>query len=150
MRALTVQQPYAELIIRHGKRVENRTWPHSHRGALVIHASKSKVRMTGEDERRFPDIGVGVIVGIVNMIACVRSADIDAGNVPDGLKWLTTHPYVEGPWCWVFDDEPWAVPRAIPYKGNRGMFDIPDSVILSHAEPTHGKWRTLLTGGRDD
>ncbi len=42
MKALTICQPYAELIMRGVKRVENRTWATRYKGALLIHAGKSR------------------------------------------------------------------------------------------------------------
>ena len=41
MKAITISQPWAHLIVRGEKRVENRTWPTEHRGPLAIHAGKS-------------------------------------------------------------------------------------------------------------
>jgi len=41
MKALTIKQPWAELIAMGAKDIENRSWPTRHRGQLVIHAGKS-------------------------------------------------------------------------------------------------------------
>ena len=41
MKALTVLQPYAWAIVTGLKKIENRTWPTSHRGELLIHAGLS-------------------------------------------------------------------------------------------------------------
>lgn len=38
MRALSIQQPWAWLIVNGYKPVENRTWTHPHRGRTLIHA----------------------------------------------------------------------------------------------------------------
>jgi hypothetical protein len=48
MKCLTVRQPWASLIFA-GKDVENRSWPTSHRGRLVIHAGAN---LAPGDERR--------------------------------------------------------------------------------------------------
>ena len=40
MRALSIKQPWASLIVHHGKDIENRTWPTKIRGRIAIHASK--------------------------------------------------------------------------------------------------------------
>jgi hypothetical protein len=40
MRALSVQQPFAELIVRGLKILETRTWPTDYRGPLLIHAAR--------------------------------------------------------------------------------------------------------------
>lgn len=39
MKALTVRQPYATLIVHGIKRIETRTWQTSYRGPLMIHAA---------------------------------------------------------------------------------------------------------------
>ena len=40
MKALTIKQPWAHLIIHCGKDIENRDWPTRFRGRIAIHASK--------------------------------------------------------------------------------------------------------------
>jgi hypothetical protein len=39
MKALTIKQPWAWMIIHGGKTIENRTWNTGYRGPLLIHAS---------------------------------------------------------------------------------------------------------------
>lgn len=41
MRALTIRQPWAAFIAHSDKRIENRVWPTSYRGTLLIHAGKT-------------------------------------------------------------------------------------------------------------
>lgn len=43
MKALTISQPYASLIARGEKFVENRRWPTPYRGPLAIHAGKGPI-----------------------------------------------------------------------------------------------------------
>lgn len=40
LRALSIRQPWAWMIIHGGKRIENRTWDTSYRGEFLIHAAK--------------------------------------------------------------------------------------------------------------
>jgi activating signal cointegrator 1 len=40
MQAISVNQPWASLIIAGAKRIETRSWSTNHRGPLAIHASK--------------------------------------------------------------------------------------------------------------
>lgn len=49
MKALSVCQPWAHAILALGKNVENRSWPTSYRGPLLIHASKTKAFYDRED-----------------------------------------------------------------------------------------------------
>ena len=41
MKAISLKQPWADLIVNGIKDIENRTWKTSYRGKLFIHASKS-------------------------------------------------------------------------------------------------------------
>ena len=43
MKAISIKQPWAWLIISGYKTVENRKWYTAHRGDILIHASKSKL-----------------------------------------------------------------------------------------------------------
>jgi hypothetical protein len=44
MKALSIRQPWAWLIIHAGKDIENREWRTSFRGPVLIHASKTMTR----------------------------------------------------------------------------------------------------------
>lgn len=44
MKALSIRQPWAWLIVNAGKDIENRTWPTMFRGPVLIHASKGMTR----------------------------------------------------------------------------------------------------------
>jgi len=92
MKALTVRQPWAWLIVVGLKAVENRNWSCYYRGQLLIHAAKG---CTFDEwcqawdwiDDRFPhirriyptptytSIPRGGIVGQVDMIGCVDDAD---------------------------------------------------------------------------
>jgi hypothetical protein len=69
MKALSIRQPWAELILRGEKDVENRSWLTHHRGPLLIHASKTLVRESmdefGLDEETIPR---GALVGVVEVV----------------------------------------------------------------------------------
>lgn len=41
MKALSIRQPWATLILRGGKDIENRVWRTKQRGTVLIHASKA-------------------------------------------------------------------------------------------------------------
>lgn len=87
--ALSIMQPWAWLIVNGHKDIENRNWPTKFRGPVAIHAGK-KIDgdaafalavdghpVTGEDYG-FPDIPdryqIGGIVGVVEIVDCVRSS----------------------------------------------------------------------------
>lgn len=106
MKALTVCQPYADMIAKNEKPIENRNWPTAYRGPLAIHAGKSRSWLDEDDERERPDMPFGAVVAIVRLADCVRVADL-----PESLR---DHHHANGPWCWVLEDiQPLTLPREI-------------------------------------
>lgn len=73
-RALSVRQPYAELIMRGKKKIEYRSRPTRIRERVYIYASKSlEVREEFEKLGLKPgDLPTGVIVGTVEIVGCTK------------------------------------------------------------------------------
>jgi hypothetical protein len=144
MLTLSIQQPWAHLILAGIKKVENRTWATPHRGRIAVHATRLAVRSwsdifdhdgprvaVGEE---FPLEGggtvlpalsalpVGAIVGTVSVYDCVEEMDL-----PEDL--LLHDPFVSGPWVWLLrDPRPLAVPFAC--KGKLRLWQAPAGLRL--------------------
>lgn len=131
MKALTICQPYAELIARGDKPIENRTWPTSYRGPLVIHAGKSRDWLNGEKwEDALP---FGAMVATATLVECLHLNHPDGGqNWPDCWRSLARHEHANGPWCWILAGVQ-RLPEPIPYRGMQGLWDVPDEVLLTVA-----------------
>lgn len=82
MKAITVRQPWAWLIIYGGKDIENRSWSTAVRGRVLVHASKGMTLdeydsacFTAQDFGiAIPDAGAldrGGIIGSVEIVRCV-------------------------------------------------------------------------------
>ncbi len=121
MKAISVRQPWAWAIF-HGKPVENRSWPSRYTGPLLIHASKTfdhigyhwllkhRELLTGSPPH--PDnYKFGGIIGKVVMVNCVA---------------YLRSPFFAGPWGFVFEN-PQEQPF-IPYRGQLGIFNVPDDI----------------------
>src|SRR5882757_5789637 len=94
MKALTILQPYAELIARGLKRVENRTWYTAYRGPLLIHAGKShELLATYEAGSGIPidDLEFGAFVATSTLVDCLRIEHIETGEYDDKYPWLRAH-----------------------------------------------------------
>lgn len=146
--ALTVQQPFADLLAREGrpdgdlplfcpysqmppKRVENRRWETTHRGPLLIHAGKSRERLgdAGDQQEDWGSFTFGAFVAMGFLVACLETDH--AGGLlgwPGHLHWLKDHPYVEGPYCFVLVGVR-RFPQPIPRKGSQGLFYVPSSIL---------------------
>lgn len=89
VKALSIRQPWAWLILNGGKDIENRDWPTRFRGRFLIHASKGMTRdeyyfatvslshKGGPiiDLPPFVDLQRGGIVGEADLVDCVSSSD---------------------------------------------------------------------------
>jgi hypothetical protein len=86
MKALTICQPYAHLILRGAKRVENREWPTNYRGRLYIHAGKSRSWLGPIEDGKEIDYGIplasmafGAVVAIATLADCVHIDKVGKG-----------------------------------------------------------------------
>lgn len=137
MKALTICQPYAELIARGEKRVENREWPTRYRGPLLIHAGKSRTWLDGETDDELAEefgrrIEFGAIVAKSMLVACLHINDIEAGKYRTTYPWIEGDPHANGTWCWVLEEIE-RLPQAIPWKGAQGLWDYsPPSIRENH------------------
>lgn len=132
MKALTICQPYAEMIVRGDKRVENRTWPTKYRGPLYIHAGKNKQWLDDGDLENFPNMAFGAVIATVNLVDCIHIDAIPSVHLDKKYPWLRNHEHVSGPWCWILDRVtpigPW------PYRGAQGLFEIEDLDRVANGE----------------
>lgn len=135
-KAITIMQPYAELIVRGEKRVENRRRRVPGLSGLVwIHAGKSRdwLRLvdSGEYDANYDlpvaDMGFGAIVGRAQFVASFELDECVAGRIPAAVlrRWprLAGHPHVEGPVCHVMESIE-RLERPIPCRGQQGVFRV--------------------------
>lgn len=129
---LTICQPYAELIIRGDKPIENRNWATRFRGPLQIHAGLNK-RWWDEGYALDPDkVDWGAIIGQVDMIDCVKLE-----RIGEKYPHLVDHRHANGPWCWIFD-KPVRYAEPIKIKGQQGLWSFQDPAALRHAAGNAG------------
>lgn len=133
MKALTISQPFASLIARGEKWIENRRWGTIHRGDLAIHAGKGLQYLDKEELSKYPSGGV---IAIARLTACVQFSEI--ASMARGAKrkhliqgtnrtWseANRHRHAEGPWCWILEDVKPCDFVAI--RGERGLWEFDPS-----------------------
>ena len=100
MKAISVKQPWAWLIIRGWKPIENRTWQTSYRGELYIHASKGfDLKGYKWIQETFPLIPLpkrkefkrGGIIGQVRLADILNNAESPWAD-PGNLYWKLENP----------------------------------------------------------
>jgi len=106
MKALSVKQPWANMIARGEKTIELRSWRTRYRGRLMICASKN------------PDTPppIGCAVAIVTLVYCKKATQADEEKACCVVR-------VGRDYAWIFEDvrriRPW------PVKGGQKLFNIP-------------------------
>lgn len=74
MKALTIKQPWATLIMQGDKRFEFRSWQTKYRGDLLIHAGKGidKKAMKRLEKYLPKELPYGKILGKVKLVDCIK------------------------------------------------------------------------------
>lgn len=131
MKTLSIQQPWAWLIVNGLKDIENRTWRTTQRGRILVHAGKkmdtdaliwlanqfallpitdehkAKIGNMIDAQSRDSALHLGGIVGAVTITGCVYTSDSSWFNGPYGFE--------------LTDGTP--LPFT-PYKGQLGFFEV--------------------------
>jgi hypothetical protein len=125
VKALSIRQPYAWLIVNGIKDIENRDWPTKFRGRVLIHAGVTYPKRDYADDAvayaRHHGIAypareemIGGIVGVATITDCVTASD---------SMWFN------GKYGFVLAD---AKPLPfVPCKGQLNFFDVPEDVAAT-------------------
>lgn len=109
MKALSLTQPYANLIRDGIKTIETRKWKTNYRGPLLICSTKQKVYVNGEIiEPR------GVAVCIVDVVDCRPMTEADEKAACIEL--------FDNAWAWVINNL--RVIKPFPVKGQLNIFNV--------------------------
>lgn len=139
MKAISVLQPWAQLLVLGAKKYETRSWKTRHRGPLLIHAGRTfadaaRALCGAEPFRRvLARAGIrgpgylarGVLLGAVVLEDCVPTDQVVFDNADE--QELAFGDFRPGRWAWRLA-KPTLLAEPMPYQGMRGIFDVPDSV----------------------
>ena len=135
MKAITICNPYPELILLGEKPIENRDRYWSYRGPILIHSGKSRAWMDDDDERRYPNLSWGAIVGSMDLAECL---ELDSPKPwPTEYAHLRDHEHANGPYCLMVQNvRRFATP--VPCRGALGIWVVPPEVqSLVQAQLAH-------------
>ena len=145
--ALSVRQPWAELILRGEKQIEVRTWATNYRGWVWLHTGKERPD-DNEIDKRYGKLFRGGYVGLF-LLNSILSFDREKWD-----EWkeqhLNTGEYKSGTFAWIIEATVrFPVPIPAPgqlnlfYPGeamlerlNRECYAIGATVVQDTAEPT--------------
>jgi hypothetical protein len=137
LKAVSILQPWAVLILAGAKRFETRGWHTAHRGPLAVHAGRRLSRAARALCRREPVAGLlrgagwpdpdllprGVVLGTVELVACRRVEELPPEALTDTERALGD--FRPGRWAWEFRD-PRLLPLPVAARGRLGIFNLPD------------------------
>lgn len=156
-RALSIRQPWADLILAGVKDVENRTWAIPSTVELPlrigVHASQNYDNHsdpqawhalgaawsrgpTGVRHRIASEGRTGALLGYVNVIGCHRHGSCDLYAVTP-IERSTCSRWAEpgDVWHWTLTD-PEPLPEPIPLNGSLGLWKMPTSAIEQPLDPS--------------
>lgn len=141
MKAITIWQPWADLIITGSKHYETRSRPTNYRGEIAIHAAKFHAiphsvyaeiaEAIGIEhyeksslhaaEIGSPVIPFGAIIGTVYLSDCVK---VEAVRGDLAKKELALGDYSDGRYAWRLT-HPVIFEHPIPIRGKQGLWEAP-------------------------
>ena len=139
MKAISIRQPWAWLIVHAGKDIENRTWLTRYRGPVLIHAAKGMTQDEFADACYFArELGVDVDAIMPSPPELERGGFVGIANLADcggpALAHMSSSPM---PDCFGFALTSVSPLPFTPYKGALGLFDVPEGIVTI-PESTNG------------
>ena len=124
--ALSIRQPWAELIVSGRKTIEVRTWTTEYRGPVFIHASKS---VAEEFVPLFPDVFptyLGGLIGIVDV------SSVESFNQATWSRLRPEHlvpgPMPKGAFGWKLEKAKRLL-HPVPVRGQLGLFPLSEQIL---------------------
>lgn len=121
--ALSIRQPWAELILQGRKTIEVRTWNTRHRGELWVHAgARRDAQALNMFDLKAVDLAFGALVGACELYNCIEFSE------ETWEEWRSLH-LNEGPlerrqYAWLLRNPRRTVPRV--FTGRLGLMRIED------------------------
>lgn len=127
MKALSIRQPWIELILRGIKDVENRSWDTKHRGLLVLHAAKTFDLDLSDREDRTEYESLKNEYGI-NKDTLVYGALVGSIEVVAVTKDVVSDWHIQGMYGWYLRN-PKRFEKPVPWRGEKGLFEVNDTIF---------------------
>lgn len=150
MKAITILQPYAELIAHELKHFETRSWPTKYRGKIAIHAGKELYPITPEIKQAveaavfysgpfhptyIEDWTRGAVIAIADLVDCLKVVghqSLTAGAILENGKLILGNElyfgdYSKGRYAWQLENIK-MLKMPIPAKGKQGLWNWGDTL----------------------
>jgi activating signal cointegrator 1 len=138
VKALSVLQPWAQLIVTGAKKLETRSWQTGYRGIILIHAGRRFPESTRDLctiepfystlHLRPGDLARGAIVGYATIEAIHNVEEVELSE-----RERTFGDFRPGRYAWHMSD-PHVLANPITIGGKLGIFEINNDVLMQHDE----------------
>jgi len=144
MRALTIRQPWASLILAGKKTIETRTARTNRRGPVFLHAAATMGKSEREAAIREgldPDmLPRGAIIGTIEIVDSVPASELDVSAAE-----RSRGDYRPGRWGWKLSNVR-ALQKPIPAKGALSFWQVPGDVAAAAEEQGPALARVFVYG----
>lgn len=130
LKALSLTQPYAELIKNGVKSIETRSWRTDYRGIMYIHASSTKIPKGSRENTELMklaegnDMDYGAIICSCNLVDCVQMTDAFVEDMKQNhSNEYLAGIYMPGRYAWIFEDIK-ILEEPIKMKGHLGLWNF--------------------------
>lgn len=135
MKAISLRQPWAWMVVHGGKHIENRSWNTKFRGEFLIHAAK------GMTQREYSEACAWAMArGFGHVVHAMRQQTLDRGGIVGIARLVDVIPpelaidgHCQRPWHmheqfgFVLEDvQPLPF---VPLKGALGFFEVDDALV---------------------
>ncbi|QIB08971.1 ASCH domain-containing protein (plasmid) [Pseudomonas fluorescens] len=130
MKALSIRQPWAWLIIHGGKDVENRSWHTKFRGRFLVHASGGMTKAEYVEAAEFAK-SLGVTVPPADQLL--------RGGIVGSVELIDSQDNSDSPWYMGQKALVLSDPRPVPFiraTGRLGFFNVPSTMLAPLQETT--------------
>ena len=129
MKALSITQPYAELIKNGTKLIETRSWKTNYRGKILIHASATKIPKEYKNNLELMDLvygktlDYGCVICECDLVDCIEMTE----EFIDNLKRTNHKEYISGfysvgRYAWILENVRIINPEKA--KGHLGLWEF--------------------------
>jgi hypothetical protein len=140
MKAVTIHQPWATLLITAEKAYETRSWQTAHRGPIALHAARKFTddmrTLIGMDPfhqalrkhgiTKAEHLPKGAVIGVAELTDCVATETLDLEIAKSQEERFGD--FRPGRWAWKLAN-PIRFQTPIPFQGKLGLFDVPDDLL---------------------
>ena len=131
--ALSIRQPWAWLIVNGYKDIENRDWPTTFRGNLLVHAGITLTRKYYNETCAELDAAGLLPPDLPSFEAMLRGGFVGRTHIVDCIEEHASPWKQEGTHGFVLEGS--EVMDFVPYRGRLGFFNVPNQVIEGVTAP---------------